>query len=259
MNDGPLSGCRVLVTRPKDQANELCDAIEDAGGIAVRFPVIRITPRDPEAVTGDLADMPHPDIVIFVSRNAVAHGLPYLRESRASIAAVGPATAAAIEADGLTVDIVPQAGFDSEHLLALPELNAVDGKSVLIVRGDSGRELLAATLRERGARTAYLPVYHREINELPAEDVDNLDREFSDGLIDCVTVMSVGSLNHLLSLLPSGAREKLRKTPLVAPGERVIQTACELIPGIPAVTASGPRATDILDALVEWRHSGRNE
>lgn len=259
MSDRPLAGCRILVTRPEQQSAALCAAIEEAGGVAVRFPVIRITPRDPQVIRTEFAKIPRPDIVIFVSSNAVEHGLDVVRDSGALVAAVGPATAAAIEAGGMAVDLVSSEGFDSEHLLALPELESIDGKSVTIVRGDSGRELLRDTLESRGAAVSYLSVYRRELNEIPAEDVENIDRAFSNGEIDCVTIMSVGSLRNLLALLPDSARALLRETPLVAPGKRVIQTACELVPGIPAIMASGPRAADLLNALVSWRNSGQNE
>ena len=56
MTDGPLSGVRVLVTRPAGQADELVAAIEAAGGEVIRFPVIKITGRGAETVAADLGD-----------------------------------------------------------------------------------------------------------------------------------------------------------------------------------------------------------
>jgi len=250
MNAGPLAGMRVLVTRPDDQSGELAAAIEAAGGSAIRFPVIRIVARD---ASGDAGRMPAPDVVIFVSRNAVLHGLDLVRDRGAAIAAVGPATATAIEAAGVRVDILPVGAFDSEHLLETPELQDVAGKTVVIVRGESGRELLADTLAARGASVHYLPVYRRERNDLPADRIGALADDLVASRIDAITIMSVETLEALLALLPDDARAALEETPLVAPGDRVIQTASELVPGMPAIRAAGPRAADIVNALVEWR------
>ena len=171
MAEASLSGLGVLVTRPAHQAGELVAAIEAAGGRAIRFPTIEIVPRNDADVERDAADLGEPDIVIFVSANAVRFGLGYA--GSASVAAVGPATAAAIEAAGRDVDIRPAEGFDSEHLLAEAALEDVGGKTVRIVRGNSGRELIADTLRGRGAIVEYLAVYERRA---PAADTGEIER-----------------------------------------------------------------------------------
>jgi len=257
MTDGPLSGVRVLVTRPAGQADELVAAIEAAGGEVIRFPVIKITGRGAETVAADLGNLPAPDIAIFVSSNAVANVLPALKDSGASMVAIGPATAAAIEAAGVTVDIAPLQGFDSEHLLEHPALQDVQGKTIVIARGEYGRTLLGDTLKSRGAEVRYLAVYRREANRLPDNVVADLDEAWQQGRISCVIVMSIETLKNLLLLLPPAALERLRETPLVAPANRVIQEALELVPGIPAILALGPSATDMLNALIDSRHSGK--
>lgn len=257
MTDAPLAGCRVLVTRPPAQADALCAAIESAGGVAVRFPVLSIVGRAREAIEAELGDEPA-DIVVFVSVNAVRFGLPALAGSDALIAAIGPATAAALAEAGCETDIAPAAGFDSEALLSALAAIDVDGKRVLIVRGDGGRELLAGALQRRGADVRYLQVYQRERFRHDDGAIEDIGRRFAAGEIDVVTILSVETLRHLLALLPAAARERLRETPLVAPGDRVIQTACALVPGVPAIKAAGPRPADILNALIDWRHFGQS-
>jgi uroporphyrinogen-III synthase len=257
VNDAPLAGCGVLVTRPPAQADGLCDAIESAGGTAIRFPVLSIAGRERREVEADLGDL-YVDIVVFVSANAVTFGLPVLDDVDASFAAVGPATAAALSAAGRPPDIVPASGYDSEALLAEPALVDVKDKRILIVRGENGRELLADTLRDRGADVSYLPVYRRERYRHNEDAIADLERQLVAGTIDVVSVLSVETLEHLVELLPARALERLRETPLVAPGERVIIAAGKLVPGIPAIKAAGPRPADIVNALIDWRHSGQN-
>lgn len=258
MSELPLAGCRVLVTRAEDQAGELVRAIESAGGQAIRFPVLTISGHDAALLASEFAALPAPDLIIFVSPNAVRFGVAATRMSTARVAAVGPATARALQDAGVKVDIVPAAGFDSEHLLAHPDLQIMSGRSVVIVRGERGRELLGNALRARGAVVNYLSAYRRAPNRPPAATIARLDDDWRNGRVDCVTVMSVETLENLLAALPPASLALLGKTPLVAPGDRVIQTACELVPGIPAITAPGPTAADMLNALIEWRHSGKN-
>jgi len=249
MSDGDLAGVGVLVTRPEHQAAEFSDAIEAAGGKAVRFPAIEIVPRSASDIDNDTAALQQPDIVIFVSANASRFGMAHT--AAAKVAAVGPATAAAIEAAGQRVDIRPAAGFDSEHLLAEPELQSVDGKVVRIIRGNSGRELIADTLRQRGAIVEYLPVYTRKAPDVDASSATGLEQAWRSGQIDVVTVMSVETLTNLVSILPEWCRNQLGQTPLVTPATRVIIEATREFPGIPATLAQGPAAKDMVRAIAE--------
>ena len=256
MTARPLSGCSVLVTRPAAQADELSTAIEAAGGTAVRFPVLQILPRPVSEIRKDLADMPDPDIVIFVSRNAVDYGAPGFVGYTGDVAAVGRTTANRLAAAGLSVSIDPGEGFTSEQLLEHEKLQDLAGKSVLIVRGDDGRPRLGNVLSKRGAAVDYVHAYDRKTVEVPAADIADLDRVWRAGDVDVVSVMSVATFEALVGLLPATTLLHLRQTPLVAPGERVIQTIGKLVPGIPAIQALGPHPDNIVSALIEWRRSG---
>jgi uroporphyrinogen-III synthase len=249
MTDGELAGVGVLVTRPEHQSAALVSAIEAAGGRPIIFPAIVVSPLDTLAVEAQAAELRDPDITIFVSTNAVLYGLDYGGAAR--IAAVGPATAAAIEAAGRTVDIRPQGGFDSEHLLAEPELNDVAGKVVRIIRGQSGRELLADTLRARGAVVEYLPVYSRRAPRPDTAALERLEATWCSGGIDAVTIMSVETMVNLVSLLPEACRNRLRQTLLVTPAERVIIEATKQFPGIPTALAEGISPIDIVHAIAQ--------
>lgn len=245
----PLAGCGVLVTRPAGQAGDLAAAIENAGGTAIRFPAIEIQGRAPAIVQQELAGLPAPDIVFFASPNAVEFGLSAAAPG-ALLAAIGPATAAALRAHGRSPDICSPTGHDSEALLEQPGLQDVGGRVVRIVRGDRGRELLASTLKRRGASVHYVSVYRRLPARHSGEELDALERLWRDGAVDLVTVMSVETLDNLLTALPPYCRDALPGTPLVTPSKRVIQTAADQVPAVRATLAPGPLPADMLRALI---------
>jgi len=155
--------------RPREQAESLCARIEAAGGHALRFPVIAVGPAlDPaplQAIVGRLDEF---DLAFFVSPNAVDHAMRAILPQRAwparlRVATVGKGSQRVMHGWGFAEVIAPQDGFDSEAVIALPEFaaEAVRGRKVLIFRGDGGRELLADTLRERGASVEYVTCYRR--------------------------------------------------------------------------------------------------
>jgi uroporphyrinogen-III synthase len=248
MADSDLAGIGVLVTRPRRQATELVELIRSQGGSAIEFPVIEILPREQALVEAAAVELPQPDITIFVSRNAVDNGLAYIASARTAV--IGPATAAALEATGRNVDIAPVDGYDSEHLLEEPELRDVRGKHIRIIRGVGGRELLGDTLQDRGAVVDYLEVYERALPRYSAEQTAKLEQQWRAGAVKVVTVMSVESLNNLVSLLPQWCATELGNTLLVTPAARVIQEALNRYPGIPTRLASGPQSGNIIDAIL---------
>lgn len=250
MNDRTLAGVGVLVTRPERQSDELKNAVEAAGGQAILFPVIDIVPRAAAAIATDIEARQVPDIIIFVSVNAVRYGLQRIIHYKSQLAAIGPATSRALEAANVAVDILPKGGFDSEHLLATEALTHVSGKKILIVRGSSGREHLALTLLERGANVDYLAVYESKTSVPATSALENLEKAWRNGQVDAVTIMSVASLHSLLEILPAYCIGQLQKTRLVAPSTRVIQTALERIPGLTGILSPGPGALDMTGALI---------
>lgn len=246
MAEAPLAGIGVLVTRPEPQADELVAAVERRGGRAYRFPSLVIAPRAPADVERDAAALGDATITIFISRNAVLYGLDY---ASGRVAAIGPATAAEIEAAGAEVDIRPAAGFDSEHLLAEDPLTDVEGSTIRIVRGSAGREELKNTLEARGARVEYLSVYERRRPEYGAAELDQLERRWLAGDISAVVVMSVQSLENLLALLPDACRRDAAAVPLVTPAARVLKVAVEHHPDWAVILSPGPQADDIADSI----------
>lgn len=248
MTEAALQGVGVLVTRPRTQAIELVSAIENAGGSAFCFPVMEIAALDENVVSANAAKLAEPDVVIFVSRNAVEYGLRYTGAGK--VAVIGPATAAAIESAGHVVDIQPASGFDSEHLLAEPALLDVNGKHVRIIRGNNGRELLAEELTARGAIVDYLSVYERRLPNINAQTLADIESRWRQGDIAVITVMSVQSWRNLQELLPAWCKSQLESTPLVTPAGRVLKEVLDRYPASRPVLASGPQASEMVEAII---------
>ncbi|OZA22897.1 MAG: uroporphyrinogen-III synthase, partial [Hydrogenophilales bacterium 17-61-9] len=151
----PLAGRTVLVTRPQQQAAALSQAIRAAGGEVFDFPALVIEAIPPDALRASLAWLKDADIAIFISPNAARFGMTAIQAAggvrgSTEVFAVGPGTTRALRNLGVAQVITPQ-GQDSEALLALPQLQHVAGKRVVIVRGVGGRALLSDSLRARGA------------------------------------------------------------------------------------------------------------
>jgi len=237
----------VLVTRPAAQAEELCRLVEAAGGRAVRFPAVAITPIENQEPARLLLNQSW-DLILFISRNAVEHCLPLLPGHRLpagpTLAAVGRATAEALAAAGRPPTLLPTGRFDSESLLALPHLDSLSGKRVLIVRGQGGRPLLGDTLSERGAEIAYAEVYRRV---LPNADPTLLIMRWQHD-VQLATATGGEILDNLLTLVGMMGRARLLATPLIVVSERTARTARHL--GFVQVELA-ERASDeaIVDAL----------
>jgi len=226
-----LKGAGVLVTRPAEQAAGLSQLISLAGGEPVALPALAIAPaQDTAAIAEAISHRAAWSIALFISANAVRAGLPRLQAAgglvaQTRVAAVGKATAQALSQAGIKVDIVPGQRFDSEALLQDPALQDMAGKTVAIFRGEGGRELLAETLSNRGARIEYVQVYRRV---KPSLSVTPVVSRWRNGGIHVVTVTSNEALQNLFDMLGDDGHNLLRRTPLVVISERGRHQAAEL-------------------------------
>lgn len=254
----PLRGRRILVTRPTAQAESLVRGIAERGGLPLRFPLLDIGPTpDPAPLQQAVAQRALYSLAIFVSANAVSFALPaFLAEGAwpdtLRVAAVGPQTAAHLVAAGFTGVIAPAHGADSEALLAHPALEpkGINGKHVLILRGNGGRELLADCLRERGAQVTCVPCYHRS----PPADPARLLSWLRHDEIDALTLSSSEGLRHLIALLTPQDHRKLRDLPLFVSHPRIAQAA--IAHNLPHVVLTGAADTGIIAGLCafDWLH-----
>jgi len=162
----PLAGVRLLVTRPAGQGDQLIEAISQRGGEAVHLPLIEIGPApEPAAVEAAIASAWSFDWIIFASMNGVRAFHSCLRNSgrdaralgTARLAAIGPATREALEACGLTCDLMPDC-YRSEGILEAISDSVPQGR-FLLVRADKGRDLLRQELEARGHQVEQVAAY----------------------------------------------------------------------------------------------------
>ena len=247
----PLAGRGILVTRPLEQTNALAKEIRDAGGDAIIFPAMEIVPVHDEALSQRLAQLATYNAAIFISPNAVRHGLTTIDAQRdwpehVRIYALGPGTARALKQHGL-LKVIQPGGQDTEALLALPSLHAVNNQRIVIFRGVGGRELLADTLRARGASVEYAECYRRV---RPESDASPIIQRWSAGDIHAVTINSAETLHNLASMLGEAGLRFLRATPVFAPHDKIAQSAREL--GIEHVIATAGGDAGLVDGLLTW-------
>lgn len=246
-----LSGAGVIITRPAGQCEALAEMVEQAGGMAVILPSMSIQPT--LAASHWPEGLPPIDqyrLIVFVSKNAVHLGSHYLVNSNAELAAVGPSTARSLESLGHKVSVTPDDGFTSEALLEHPFLQNLKNQRVLIVRGTGGRELLAETMRARGAKVDYLEVYCRLQAQISPDRLDQVRGLLAAGKVRFVTATSVQTLENTLQILGPEAKRLLRSSQLVSASDRVIEMAGEL--GIAAAEpAPGPSDQDLLQRMLQ--------
>lgn len=259
---GALAGRRVLVTRPREQAQALEHLVREAGGEPVCVPAIEILPlADPAPFHALAARLAEFDLAIFISRNAVRRALDLLGgrpwPAGLKVATVGQGSRAELEKRGFT-DVIAPAGAaarsDSEALLALPALAAVRGRRIVIFRGEGGRELLGDTLRARGASVEYAECYRRV---RPAADPGPLLERWRRGEIQITTATSIETLRNLQAMLGEAGRALLLDTPVLVAGERQAEACRESGFRHTPVVAVSARDDAIVDALLAWR-AGEN-
>lgn len=160
----------VLVTRPDGQQQALVALLEQDGFQVSHLPALVIEPLPLSTEAQDcLAHLDRYHVVVLISRNAADIALSLLRPHWANWPAgvhwlaVGEATAQALQAVGLTAER-PAEGFNSEALLAMPLLQDLAGRRVLLLRGEGGREVLAPAIRARAEALDEIALYRRACN-----------------------------------------------------------------------------------------------
>ena len=212
-----------LVVRPAAQANQLVQMLRQLGHAPLCCPLLETRPGCDLPHLGDM--LREADLVIAVSMHAVHFAHYFLLQTgqtwpHIDYFAVGQASADAFAEVG--IQALCPADPRSEGLLALPALQRVSGRRVLILRGNDGRDLIARTLASRGALVHYCATYERHYPDL---DGDALTRHWQAAGLDSLLITSGELLQRLLALVPGPQHPWLYDRLLVVPSPRVAEMA----------------------------------
>ncbi len=198
---------KVLITRPAGKAQALTLLIKQQGFFAVSQPLFDYQAYATSAEIKSTIDTAN--IIIFVSAAAVefAHArYPLSLHPKTLIIAIGQATKAALHSIGHSEVLTPSQE-NSEGVLSLIPLSQVQDKHIAIVRGNGGRELLASTLKQRGATVSYIESYQRLWRPL----AKNIAQQWQQQQINCIVVTSNDILLTLIRLVTDSSLTRLEQ------------------------------------------------
>jgi uroporphyrinogen III methyltransferase/synthase len=208
----PLHGRSVVVTRARAQASGLAATLAALGADVVELPAIRIEPRIDSPEVRQAARSIHAyALVCLTSPNGARLLFEALddagRDARAlanaTVAAIGPGTAAELADHGINADIVPEQSIAEALVEALGQLE-LEGRPVLLARAAEARDVLPEALRERGAEVDVVALY-----ETVSEDPDPEAIEAAVGA-DYVTFTSSSTVKNFVSALGGRAPTRAR-------------------------------------------------
>ncbi len=254
----PVVHAPVIITRPRQQAAALAQQVAALGREVEVLPLLEIYPLpDQSHLVATLAGVSRYAMVAFVSPNAIDAAFAHIGNwpRHVTLAVLGEGSRAALARHGLDernaniVSPMDPTRSDSENLLQTLDLAALAGKEVLIVRGESGRELMADGLRAAGAIVTTVAAYRRSVPGLtPAlrERLLALLERDNDWII--TSSEALRGLRALVDALESpDAVSKMQRQHLIIPHARIAETAAIL--GLTRVTLCGSGDERLLAAL----------
>ena len=201
-----LTGRKIIVTRAREQAGELSRRLSELGATVIEFPVIQIVePLDFAPLDQAIARLTDFDWLIFTSANGVDYFWRRLGDQSLvgiQVCAIGPATAAALQARGVTPDLVPERAVAEGILVSLGE---VADKRFLIPTADLAREALSEGLVARGAKveqvTAYRTVAAPDSLGPDSLSATDLVAQLQHQEIDLITFTSSSTVRNFVARL----------------------------------------------------------
>lgn len=279
----PLLGKRILVTRTLEQAATFSERLRALGAIPIEFPVIRIAPPDDWQPLDDAlrhlcgATFAYYDWLIFTSANGVESVFERMNEfglalpiaSITRVAAIGPATAAALAHYGVQTDLVPGEYIAEGVAAALVEDArsrgaSLAGKRVLLARAAEARDVLVTQLQAAGATVQEVAAYRTlavGIDDVKGLEVARMLRFSELDMLTFTSSSTVRNLMHWLTLSAPDVAAKLRDTtagetlPIIACiGPITAQTAREM-----GLQVQIEATTFTIDGLIEAivQHEGK--
>ena len=210
----PLFGRRILVTRAREQASDLAEALMLRGAEVLEAPAIRIESlAESEAMREAARTASRHDWIVFTSANGVetflqalmAAGLDIRAMGPARLAAIGLATADRLRAYGLRVEISPDCHIAEALLEAMTAAGPLAGQTILLPRAEQARAVLVEGLRAAGAEVTEVAAYRTVAAGINPEVIEQL----ADNAVDLVTFTSSSTVRFFLEALPADLRQTL--------------------------------------------------
>ncbi len=221
-----FAGATIVITRPVGGGATLVRSVAAGGGRPLLLPGLALRALATGTARARLNALSRKHLAIFTSPAAVRFAFdlcPSLRVARGSAFALGAGTARALARHGIDATM-PTERSDSEGLLALRGLSRVRGLRIALIGAPGGRDLIAPTLRRRGAIIEAIHVYRRAAPRLTRRHFDALDAA-SDPLITLVS--SAEALTNLAALVPKRLIERMRGQIIVVSSARLVAAARE--------------------------------
>jgi uroporphyrinogen III methyltransferase/synthase len=253
MTTAGLRGWRIVITRPRAQAGGLRALLEAQGAEVIEFPSIRVAQLDDyAAVDRAIGRLGEYQWLIFTSQNGVAAFVDRLRAcgrdvaelGRVRLAAIGPATARALEMHGHRPAVSP-ARFVAEALVEAMTPEHLRGARVLLPRAMDARPVLPDGLRALGAAVEVVPVYR--IEPEPGRSSDAM-RRLQDGAVDCITFTSSSTVRSFVEVLGEAGIRLPDRTIVACIGPVTAATARDCGLGV-GVVADAYTIPGLVDAL----------
>lgn len=256
-----LHGLRIVVTRPRSEADALRQALESRGAEVVYFPTILV-----QKISGALdraaGRIDRYDWIVFTSRNGAAIFLEEMKAlrpgkppcGRARVAATGSTTAGILKEGGVTVDLVPEVSMSEGVVSALAATGLLNGSRFLLPRASAGRDLLPQTLTQYGAEVDAVPLYDTVADrDHPPETIDRLKR----GEMDVLTFASPSAVRFFVEQVGDGVL-RLPHVTIAAIGPitaSAVQGAGGRVEIMPAIFDSA----SLIRAIEDWAAHGRRD
>ena len=223
----PLHSKRVIVTRARNQASSLVEALEDLGAMVIECPSIKIVEKNNNELKEAIAKLDSYTHLVFTSQNGVRIFMEELLESfdvrklsHLKIASIGEATSKELLSYGIKYDLMPKR-FVAEELGALLLEEVTKDSKILLPRAEGARDILIKMLEDK-CTIDEVKIYKSEIEELDEETRN----ELLDGA-DYITFTSSSTVSNFYEMIDENILKKLEETKIISIGPITSETIKE--------------------------------
>lgn len=276
-----LKGKKILLTRSREQGEEMCKKLERLGAEVVEFPTIRIVPpKNYSQLDKAIAKIEDYNWIIFTSQNAIdfffnrfkMKNKTFKTLKKRKIGVIGPATGKKVKNYGLKVGLLPKRytteGIVEEFQTMMPERDKFSRLNILLPRADIATPLLPERLSKLGAKVTQVVAY-RTVKEKKCSP--KVKKMLKNGKIDFVTFTSSSTVRNFFNLvkrkdihpvrkdvssgISNGVHPKIK---FVSIGPVTTKTAKEL--GLKISIQAREHTTDgLIEAILNWTRVNRED